>query len=168
MTGQRFPAPVALVTEHVTDRFDCGVASLDDWLRKRAMRNQRSGASRIFVTCDEKQVIGYYCLAAGSVALTKAPKPLRRNMPDPIPVVILGRLAVDHRFQGKGLGDALLQDAITRTLHVADTLGIKAILVHAISEPARRFYLAWDFIPSPVTPMTLCLPLATARRALTD
>ena len=168
MTGQHFAAPAPLTATHVVKGFNCGVASLDDWLRKRALKNQRGGASRTFVICHEQQVIGYYCLAAGGVAQSEAPKSMRRNMPDPIPVAILGRLAVDRRFQGKGLGDALLQDAILRTLHAAETLGIRALLVHALSEQAKRFYLAWDFIPSPITPMTLCLPLATARQAFVE
>jgi GNAT superfamily N-acetyltransferase len=164
MTAPTVHAPLPLMAEHQLGGFDCRVPSLNEWLQKRALKNQQSGASRTFVIGIGQQVVGYYCLAAGSVAHVEAPKALSRNMPDPIPVAILGRLAVDHRHQGQGLGDALLQDALNRTLHAAETMGIRAVLVHALSEPAKRFYLAWEFIPSPVSPMTLCLPLETVRR----
>lgn len=103
--------------------------------------------------------MGYYSLASGALALNVAPGPVRRNMPDPIPIALLGRLAIDHTWQGKGLGGALLQDAVVRTRAAAEILGIRGILVHAISEDAKAFYERYGFLVSPVQPMTLILPL---------
>jgi GNAT superfamily N-acetyltransferase len=120
------------------------------------------------VICSGNAVVGYYCLAAGAVVRDEAPKPLQRNMPDPIPVMVLGRLAIDHRYQGRGIGKALLRDSILRVLQAAEIAGVKAILVHAISEDAKRFYLTHGFLESPIEPMTLCLPLATVRQALAN
>jgi GNAT superfamily N-acetyltransferase len=110
-------------------------------------------------------VVGYYCLATGAIVRAEAPKSLQRNMPDPIPIIVLGRLAVDQRYQGHGFGKALLRDAILRVIQAADIVGVKAILAHAISEEARRFYIAHGFLESPLDPMTLCLPVGTAREA---
>jgi GNAT superfamily N-acetyltransferase len=161
----KFGAPVALAAHHVTDGFDCGEASLDDWLKRRALKNEAAGASRTYVVLNGDRVAAYYCLSAGSIAHVDAPKGLRRNMPDPIPVIVLGRLAIDGPSQNMGLGSALLRDAITRSLQAADITGAAALLVHALSEPARRFYLAREFLESPIRPMTLCLMLETARKA---
>ncbi len=166
MTHPSPSAPVQIAPEHDTSGFDCGEPSLNEWLRKRALRNEASGASRTYVVCIGGTVIGYHTLAAGAVARDEAPSPMRRNMPDPIPVVVLGRLAIDHRHQNQGLGQALLRDAVLRALQAADRIGVTAILVHAISDEAKRFYLSRGFIESPVEPMTLCLLLETARQAL--
>jgi GNAT superfamily N-acetyltransferase len=159
-------SPTPISQGHRLETFDCGVPSLNDWLRKQALRNERNGASRTYVSCAGDLAVGYYCLSTGAVVRGASPKPMQRNMPDPIPVVILGRLAVDTRYGGQGLGTALLRDAAMRVLHAADSIGIKAILVHAISEEARRFYLDRGFLSSPIEPMTLCLPLDTARQGL--
>lgn len=152
-------APYPIADYHNLDEFSCGFPSLDNWLKKRARSNERSRASRTYVLCNDKRVIGYYALASGSIANQLAPNKIKRNMPEPIPVMVLGRLAVDQRYQGKRLGDALLRDAILRILQAADIAGIKAILVHAISEEAKKFYLDRSFIVSPSEPMTLVLPL---------
>src|SRR6516162_545893 len=136
-------APQPLNANHILDPFDCGVPMLDDWLRRRALMNQSTGASRTFVICRHSLVIGYYALAAGGIASNEAPGRLRRNMPDPIPMMILGRLAVDRREHGKGLGALLLRDALARTKRAAQELGIVGVLVHAISEDARHFYERW-------------------------
>lgn len=157
MSSLKAPSPVA--DHHDLDAFTCGVAVLDDWLKKKAKSNERTRASRTFVLCNEERVIGYYALATGSVAAKISPGKIRRNMPNPIPVMVLGRLAIDQEFQGKGLGDALLRDAILRTLQAADIAGIKAIMVHAISEEAKKFYQERSFILSPSEPLTLLLPL---------
>jgi GNAT superfamily N-acetyltransferase len=159
-------APVRITPEHDTSGFDCGEPSLDEWLKKRALRNEASDASRTYVVCTEAVVVGYYTLAAGAVARDQAPSLIRRNMPDPIPVMVLGRLAVDRRYQNHGLGQALLRDAILRVLQAAGIAGVKAILVHAISDEAKRFYQSRGFLESPIEPMTLCLLLETARQAL--
>jgi GNAT superfamily N-acetyltransferase len=116
--------------------------------------------------CEGRAVVGYYCLAAGAIGHGEAPAPLRRNMPDPIPVLVLGRLAIDRRCQNQGLGRALLRDAVLRALQVAEIAGVAALLVHALSEEGRRFYLSRGFVESPVRPMTLCLMLGTARKAV--
>ncbi|MCG7922640.1 MAG: GNAT family N-acetyltransferase [Candidatus Thiodiazotropha lotti] len=152
-------APCPLADYHDLDQFSCGVPALDNWLKKRARSNERSRASRTYVLCIDKRVIGYYALASGSLAAKYAPGKIKRNMPDPIPVMVLGRLAIDKEHQGKKLGDALLRDAILRILQAAEIAGIKAILVHAISEEAKQFYLDRSFTISPTEPMTLILPL---------
>jgi GNAT superfamily N-acetyltransferase len=152
-------APVPLSDIHLLDDFDCGVASLNDWLKRRALANQKNNASRTYVVTDGEKVIAYYCLSSGALALSNAPSPIRRNMPDPIPVAILGRLGVDTSWKGKGLGAALLQDAVLRTVRAAEIIGIRGIVVHAISEEAKQFYEHYGFSPSPTQPMTLILSI---------
>jgi GNAT superfamily N-acetyltransferase len=145
--------------------FICGIDSLDDWLKRRAYPNQVSGASRTYVVAEGKKVVGYYCLASGALALNHSPSSIHRNMPDPVPVAILGRLAVDKSWQGKGLGVALLQDAVIRTTQAAGILGIRGLLVHALSVEAKAFYEHHGFIASPTQPMTLILSLKQKRVA---
>ena len=132
-----------------------GVASLDDWLRRRARTNQISGASRTFVVAETTKVVGYYALAFGAIAVTSSVGRSRRNMPDSIPVVVLGRLAVDQERHGRGLGRALFRDCALRVVQAADTIGIRGIVVHAISAEAKAFHTSLGFDPSPVEPMTL-------------
>lgn len=110
--------------------------------------------------------MGYYPLAAGSVVRAEATGRTRRSMPDPVPVMVIGRLAVDSTYQGQGLGRVLLRDAVLRTLQAADIAGIRALLVHAISEEARGFYERWGFQPSPIDPMTLMVTMQDAQEAL--
>ena len=148
-------APEKLTANHLLEDFQCGIPSLDEWLKRRAWRNEQEGASRTYVLCAGVRVVGYYCLAAGSLAAAHAPGKVRRNMPDPIPVMILGRLAVDQGWKSQGLGRGLLRDATLRVLGAADVAGIRAILVHAISEEAKRFYESCGFMESPTHPMTL-------------
>jgi GNAT superfamily N-acetyltransferase len=151
-------APVLLTHEHIRSEFECGVTTLDDWLKRRAYPNQVSRASRTYVVTDGQRVVGYYCLASGALALRDTPSP-RRNMPDPVPLGILGRLAVDRNFHGKGIGVALLQDAVLRTAQAGEIIGIRGLLVHALSEEAKIFYEYHGFIASPTQPMTLILSL---------
>jgi GNAT superfamily N-acetyltransferase len=165
--GQRqLRPPERLTTAHATQSFDSGSPPLDDWLRRRALRNEAEGASRTYVVRRGKQIVAYYCLATGAVLQAEAPGRVRRNMPDPIPVMVLGRLAVDRRFQGRGLGKALLRDATLRTLQAAHIAGIRALLVHAKDERSQAFYTRAGFLPSPLDPLTLMLPLKDARAAL--
>jgi GNAT superfamily N-acetyltransferase len=161
-------APEPLSANHALDAFVCGEASLDDWLKKRALKNQSSGASRCFVLCDRGTVVGFYSLSAGGIHHESAPKAMRRNMPDPLPILLLGRLAIDQRHHNQGLGHALLRDAMLRTVRVAADAGVFAILVHALSEPAKRFYLSRGFVESPLQPMTLLMTLATVRSILAE
>lgn len=118
--------------------------------------------------CDGRKVIGYYRLAAGAIGHAEAPGALRRNRPDPVPVLVLGRLAIHKNHHQSGIVTALLRDAILRAIQAAEIAGITALLVHAISEPARRFYRSRRFIESPIKPMTMCLMLATAEQALRE
>ena len=156
-------SPEPLDHRHLTDNFDSGEPVLDDWLRRRARANQASGASRTYVVCGGKAVVGYYALASGAIAQSTVPGRFRRNMPDPIPVVVLGRLAVDRRCQGRGLGRALFRDAAGRVARAAETIGIRGIVVHAISEQAREFYIALGFDPCPAGGMTLVVTLRDIR-----
>lgn len=159
-------APQPLSNHHCCDDFCCGVASLDDWLKRRAYTNQISGASRTFVVCDDQKVVGYYALASGAISVQLVLGKFRRNMPDPIPVVILARLAIDSSYQGQGLGRALFRDAGLRIIQAADTIGIRGVIVHAISEEAKAFYLALGFNLSPVEPMTLMITLNDLRDSI--
>ncbi len=168
MTVPKLAAPTPITAGHLRTEFDCGEPSLNDWLRKRALKNQASGASRCFVLCAGDEVIGYYSLSAGAISLDAAPNAMRRNMPNPLPVLLLGRLAVDRRHYNQGLGRALLRDAMLRAVGVAGAAGVVAILVHALSEPAKRFYAACGFVESPLQPMTLLMTIATIRLILAE
>ncbi len=161
-----FSAPTPLLATHVTDEFDCGEPVLNDWLKKRALKNESSGASRTFVVCQDNKVVGFYVLATGSVMHQHAPSKVRRNMPEPVPVMILGRLAVSKDMQSAGLGRGLLRDAILRTLGVSKQAGIKALLVHALSDAAHKFYRQCGFIESPLDPMVLMITLKDAEQQL--
>lgn len=160
----RLEGPFPISADHELAVFDCGVATLNDWLKRRAVENNRTGASRTYVVCEGQEVIAYYCLSTGAVDHDISPSQLRRNMPDPIPVVVLGRLAVDQRYQNRKLGHVLLKDAILRSLQIAEIAGAVALLVHSISEEARRFYLSAGFVELPSQPKTLYLLMRTVRQ----
>jgi GNAT superfamily N-acetyltransferase len=160
----QFNPPEPLTASHRLDDFECGEASLDDWIKRRALANQSSGASRTFVVTDEEgNVRGYYAMAAGAVSHRLATSGVRCNMPDPIPVMILARLAVDRRIQGLHLGAALLQDAVNRAVAVSQNAGVRALLVHALHEKAKQFYEHYGFRSSPTHPMTLMLRLSSVK-----
>ena len=161
-------APEHLTAAHDVSAFDCGVVDLDEWLKKRALANEQTGASRTYVVCAGGRVVGYYALASGGVAQVQAPGRVRRNMPNPLPVMIVGRLAVDRTWQGRSVGRSLLRDAVMRTVQAAKIGGIRAILVHAISEDAKRFYERYGFQSSPIDPMTLMITVAGAKKALSE
>jgi GNAT superfamily N-acetyltransferase len=158
--------PEKLSSVHDVSGFDSGEPALDDWLRRRAVQNEASGASRTYVVCVGRKVVGYYTLAAGAVAHAEAHGRLRRNMPDPVPVMVLGRLAVDRTIHGQGVGTGLLRDAVLRTVQAAEIVGIRAILVHAISEAARRFYEKYGFVASPLDPLTVMITVEEAVRTI--
>lgn len=153
-------APQPLTQVHDCSDFNCGVPVLNDWLKRRAFANQETGASRTFVVVgDHNRVLGYYALAVGAVAHAAVTGAVRRNMPDPIPVMVLCRLAVDLSCQGEKLGTAMLKDAVLRTIAVSENAGVRALLVHALNESARQFYLQHGFSASPINPQTLMLRL---------
>lgn len=164
MSDSAISPPEKLSPEHDLSGFDCGEPVLNEWLRGRAVLNEASGASRTYIVRAGTRVAGYYSLAVGAVAHDQAAGRIKRNMPDPVPVMILARLAVDKTLQGRGVGPGLLRDAVLRTVQAAEIAGIRAILMHAISDRAKRFYEAHGFRASPVNPMTLMITLAEAKR----
>lgn len=157
-------APAPLDDSHSFDTFRCTEPELEIWLKQKARRNQQEGASRCFVVCEKEAVVGYYALAAGAVLHPQAPGNIRRNMPEPIPVVVLGRLAAHADWLGKGIGAGLLKDAVFRSLRLSEEVGVRALLCHAISEDARQFYLRHGFVESPIEPMTLLLNLTKLKK----
>jgi GNAT superfamily N-acetyltransferase len=159
-------APSPIDDGHDVSTFTCGHPSLDDWLKRRALANHKSGASRTFVVCEQSRVLAYYALAAGAIACSEATGRFKRNMPDPIPVAILARLAIDTGFQKRGLGRALFRDASQRILSAAGAIGIRGLLVHAISEEAANFYRAVGVESSPADPLTLMVTLADLQASL--
>jgi GNAT superfamily N-acetyltransferase len=154
-------APAPLASHHQLAEFCCGETVLDQWLKQRGLKNQAQGAARTFVVCKEEgsQVVGFYSLATGSVNHTEATGSLRRNMPDPIPVIILARLAIDCAFHGQGLGADLLHDAVLRCYRVAENIGVRAVMVHALTDTAKQFYLHHGFKSSTTQERTLFLAL---------
>lgn len=160
----RLSAPQPLAATHLLDKFSCGEASLDDWLKRRALSNQLSGASRTFVvTNQDGRVFGYYAMAAGAVSHRMATSAVRRNMPELIPVMVLARLAIDRHAKGIKLGAALLHDAVNRAAAVSQNAGVRALLGHAFHERAKQFYENYGFKESPHHPMTLMLRLNTLK-----
>ena len=145
--------------------FDCGDELLSDWLRQQALGSEGASA-RTYVVKDRRRVVGYYCLATGGVARETVPRKIRHGLPDPVPVMILGRLAVDKAYQRVGIGSSLLKDALQRTLQVSGQVGVRAVLVHAIDEEAKAFYATYGFIESPAGTRTLFLPLESVAKAL--
>lgn len=157
-------APAPLAATHLLDEFGCGEASLDEWIKRRALANQQRGASRTFVVADrDGRIYGYYAMAAGAVSHQQATSGVRRNMPEPVPVMVLARLAVDQRAQGIKLGAALLQDAVNRAVAVSQNAGVRALLVHAIDDRAKQFYEHYGLLESPQHPMTLMLRLSALK-----
>ncbi len=160
-------APGLLTEAHFLDDFDCGRQALNNWLKRFALQNQRANAARTFVTCDRNHVVGYYSLAVGSInheiAAPRIKKGLARH---PIPIMLLARLAVDSRYQGRNIGSGLLKDAIYRTLQASDYAGIRALLVHAKDNSARKFYENFDFESSPLDPLKLMLLIKDARKVV--
>jgi predicted N-acetyltransferase YhbS len=164
VTGYSRPRPIH--DDDKTAEFDSGEPTLDEYLRKRALANHVAGASRCFVTCRERRVVGYYALASATITHRDSPGKIRRNMPDPVPVLLLSRLAVDRNEPGASLGENLLRDAIARSVEAAEIVGIRALLVHALHEQARKFYLHFDFEPSPTDDLHLVLLMNDARALL--
>ncbi len=162
----KLAAPIPLLSTHEVEGFSCGVESLDVWLKRRALKNRLTGASRTFVICESTSVMAYYALASSAVVVNAAPGRFRRNMPDPIPVVVLARLAVDVGWHGRRIGRAMVRDACMRVLQAAETIGIRGIVVHALSKEAKTFYEHVGFEPSPLEPMTLMVTLSDLKACL--
>ena len=159
-------APAPLDSEaHDLAQFSCGKSPLDEWLRSRAIRSEGKSA-RTYVVCVASRVVGYYCFAAGSVRLDEMPKKLQRNMPAMVPIILIGRLAVDTGYQGRGIGKGLLKDAFLRGLQASQAIGARAFLVHAIDAEAAAFYAGFGFIEFPAGSQTFFLPFETVRSAL--
>ena len=159
-------APAPLSPDHELAAFACGVAPLDEWLKRRAWRNEAEGASRTFVACVGTRVVGYYSLAAASVLREAATGNVRRNMPEPVPAVLIGRLTIDAAWRGHGLGADLLRDAVLRIAGAAETVGVRAILVHAVSAEAKTFYEHHGFHASPLDPLTLMVTIEEAQKMI--
>lgn len=166
MSAAPISTPAHLEERHDCASFDCGQPALNDWLRQQALKNEARGASRTYVVCVEQRVVGYYALATGAVARAAATGKVRRQMPEPIPVMVIGRLAVDVRHQGQGLGYGLLRDALLRTLQVAGQTGIRAVLLHAMTADAKTFYQRAGFHESPVDPLLLMITMDDVEKAL--
>ena len=165
---RRFGAPGPLTARHDTDDFNSGEPVLDDWLRQRALANMAIAASRTYVVCPagSPEVIGFYALSMGQILNQEATGAMRRNMPRQIPAVILGRLAIDRNWQGKGIGAALLHDAVGRSLRAATEVSARLLVVQAISPAAETFYRHFGFTRLPVETATLALDLVKLARAL--
>jgi ribosomal protein S18 acetylase RimI-like enzyme len=155
----KYNPPTPIKEEHDIQNFDCGDPSLNDWLKKRALKNDLTGASRTYVVTYGSDVVGYYTLAAGCIYHNEASGKIKRNMPNPIPAMVLGRLAVDINHQGRAIGTGLLQDAVKRTWQASFILGIRVILVHALNEKAKLFYEKYGFRASPINDLTLMVTL---------
>ena len=162
----RYTLPRPIVEDDDTGSFDSGEPSLDDYLRKRALGDHVQGASRCFVTSRSGRVVGYYALASASVQHGSVTGKVRRNMPDPVPVILLSRLAVDRKEQGSCLGQHLLRDAILRSVEASEIIGVRALLVHALNDTARAFYTHFDFEKSPTDPQHLLLLMRDARSVI--
>lgn len=153
-------APEPLAEHHLIDAFECGNESLELWLTRRALKNQAQGSSRTFVICEGQRVVAYYALASGAIASREATGRLRRNMPDPVPVALLARLAVNLQWQRHGLGRMLMRDAGLRVLQAAGSIGIRGMIVKALTADAKAFYEALGFETSPIDEMLLMITLA--------
>ncbi|MBE4271111.1 GNAT family N-acetyltransferase [Vibrio parahaemolyticus] len=161
-------APTLLTADHEINAFQCGIEELDTWLRKQALKSQKRGTARVYVVNDTEihQVIGYYAIAMGSVSREQAFSSLRRNSPDPIPMVILARLGVDNAYQGQGIAAGLLKDCIIRSVQAMNAVGGAGILVHAIDGSAQTFYKKFGFKESTFDPLVLMARICDIEKSL--
>ncbi|HSD46902.1 MAG TPA: GNAT family N-acetyltransferase [Pyrinomonadaceae bacterium] len=160
-TAENLNPPVLLTKDHDRNAFDCGVSALNDYLKRYALQNQKKHAARTYVATRGNRIVGYYSLAYGSVSLEEAPQSVTAGLPKhPVPVILLARLAVDSTEQRRGLGATLLKDALLRTIQAAEIAGLRAMLVHAKDDSAKRFYEKFGFEPSPIDAYHLFLRLS--------
>lgn len=158
-----------LRADHSIEGFDCGREELNRYLKRYAWQNQQAGAAQTYLGLAGDVVVGYHTLAVGEVSREEAPERVAKGLArHPIPIMLLARLAVDHSWQGQGVGKALLKDAMQRTLRAADIAGIRAFAVHAKDEEARAFYQKFDFLPSPTDPMHLFVLLKDVRKLICE
>ena len=153
--------------EHVLESFDCGKEELNDFIKRRAWNNQQANSAQTYVLARDLVVSGYYSLAAGAVTHEAATERVKKGLArHPTPLILLARLAVDRSLQGRGVGPALLKDALLRAAGAADTIGARAVLVHAKDNAAKGFYEHFDFEPSPSDPYHLLLIMKDVKRIL--
>lgn len=162
----KLTAPEPLKIGHLLESFSSGEEALDLWLKNRAISNQNSGASRTFVTTSDNQVMGYYALSTGVISTNQAVGRFRHNMPTDIPIILLGRLAVDTRAKGLGIRRGLVKDACHRVIQASRLVGIRGVVIHAPTDDAKRFYEHISFVPSPLDPMMLMVTLADLQLAM--
>jgi len=160
-----YQGPELLTADHHLNQFDCGDESLNEWLIQRALRNQGDGASRTWVVADGDRVVAYYASSTAALARGRAPGRVRRNQPDPLPAMLLGRLAVDREHQGRGLAAALLKHFLLKALEVSQLTGLRLVLVHAKDSQAAAFYRRFEFESSPFDDLTLMLLIKDIQRA---
>lgn len=165
-----YSPPVPIAADHRLDSFACGKPPLDEWLKAQALANEDK-ASRTYVVVIQSgegagDVAAYYALAYGSLILAEVPRKIRHGLPNPVPVMVLGRLAVDQKHSGQGLGPALLREAMQRTAQAADIAGLRALIVHAIDDEAVSFYAKYGFQIFPAGTKTMILPIEALRQAI--
>ena len=164
----KISAPQAISATHDLSRFNSIEPTLNSWLQQHSLKNEGQ-SSRTYIVADNdsnNRVIGYYCLSTGAIQHRDSVGAIKRNMPDPIPVCVLGRLAVDRDYTGQGIGSGLLKEAFSKTLIFSKHVGVRALLVHALSDEAKSFYLKYDFRQSPTNNMTFVLYIKDIERAL--
>lgn len=162
----KYSPPERISREHILKNFDCGETSLNDWLKKRAFKNDLGDASRTYVVCFDNTVVAYYSLHLGCIQHSEAVSKIKRNMPNPIPAIVLGRLAVDVNHQGKGLARALIKDMFLRAIQVSDLAGTKAVLVKALNDKVTAFYQSFGFVPSKTDSLLLMKAVTEIRASL--
>ncbi|MDF7776296.1 GNAT family N-acetyltransferase [Sphingomonas sp. AOB5] len=162
-----YARPTPITSQHRLAEFSCGNSSMDSWLKKHAIHDE-GRASRTYVVTVRAQVVAYYTLAVGCMTLSALPRKIRQNLPQQVPITVLGRLAVDIEHAGKGIGRALLCEAMQRTLEVAEHVGVRALVVHAIDSDAALFYEQFGFLRFPAGSLILLLPIETIAQAIDE
>jgi GNAT superfamily N-acetyltransferase len=157
-----YAGPELLAGEHLLEGFDCGSGALNDWLMRRALRNQSSGTSRTWVVIEveTRRVVAFYASSTASILRSSAPKRIGRNQPEEMPAILLARMGVDSRHQGQGLGAALLKHFMLKAIEVAYSVGVRVLLIHAKDENAKNFYEHYGFVESPLDPLAMMMLLA--------
>ena len=164
----KYSAPQRICLDHITENFDCGEISLNNWLQKRALKNDVGDASRTYVVCCDNIVVAYYSLHLGCIQHSDAVRKIKRNMPDPIPAIVLGRLAVDLDYQGQGLAKGLIKDMFLRAIQVSDLAGTKAILVKALNDRVTAFYQSFGFVQSKTDSLLLMKAISEVRASFQE